>query len=188
MIEDIEVWMVHLRTGEKPAEIRGTLSLREAGLLFTERKTGADLVLAFDAIDRADFPVLRAYTLLVSVLVVSANVLTDVLYGVLDPRVRRLHRRVVLLLDRGESLGGWSRGRGRRRVVLRRSRRFGDRLARSGRFGRHLRIGRGRAAGGQDAGQDQERARHGAPPGGSLLLPHVATTAEAPAGVTRRRA
>jgi hypothetical protein len=53
VIESAEVWMVHLRTGAKPAEIRGTLSLDDGGLVFAERKTGADLVLAFDVIDRA---------------------------------------------------------------------------------------------------------------------------------------
>jgi hypothetical protein len=53
VIEPTEVWMVHLRTGDKPAEIRGTLSMGDGGLMFAERKTGADLVFAFDAIDRA---------------------------------------------------------------------------------------------------------------------------------------
>ena len=53
MIEPTEVWMVHLRTGVRPAEIRGTLSLGDAGLVFEERKSGADLLLGFDAIQRA---------------------------------------------------------------------------------------------------------------------------------------
>lgn len=41
-----------------------------------------------EAIDRADYPVIRAYTVMISVLFVFANVLTDVLYAVVDPRVR----------------------------------------------------------------------------------------------------
>ena len=45
--------MVHLRTGGKPAEIRGMLSLGELGLVFTERKTDAQLVLAFATVERA---------------------------------------------------------------------------------------------------------------------------------------
>ena len=45
--------MVHLRTGAKPAEIRGTLSLGEDGLVFTERKTDAQLVFGFASVERA---------------------------------------------------------------------------------------------------------------------------------------
>jgi peptide/nickel transport system permease protein len=41
-----------------------------------------------EAIDRADFPVIKAYTLMVSVVFVLANVATDVLYALFDPRVR----------------------------------------------------------------------------------------------------
>ena len=52
MVEPTEVWMVHLRTGDKPAEIRGTLSLDEDGLVFTERKTDAQLVFGFTTIER----------------------------------------------------------------------------------------------------------------------------------------
>ncbi|MBX3183504.1 MAG: ABC transporter permease [Polyangiaceae bacterium] len=46
---------------------------------------GAQLL---DAIDSADFPVIRALTLLISVLFVVTTVLNDVLYAVVDPRVR----------------------------------------------------------------------------------------------------
>jgi hypothetical protein len=53
VIEPTEVWMVHLRTGAKPAEIRGTLTLSDGGLVFAERRTGADVVFAFDTIERA---------------------------------------------------------------------------------------------------------------------------------------
>jgi peptide/nickel transport system permease protein len=41
-----------------------------------------------EAIDRADFPVIKAYTVMISLIFVLTNVLTDVLYAVLDPRVR----------------------------------------------------------------------------------------------------
>lgn len=40
------------------------------------------------ALDTADFPVIKAYTILVSVLFVVTNVLTDVFYAWLDPRIR----------------------------------------------------------------------------------------------------
>lgn len=41
-----------------------------------------------EAIDRADFPVIKAYTLMVSIVFVLANIATDVLYALFDPRVR----------------------------------------------------------------------------------------------------
>jgi peptide/nickel transport system permease protein len=41
-----------------------------------------------DAVEAADLPVLKAYTLFLSVLLVGANLLTDLLYAALDPRVR----------------------------------------------------------------------------------------------------
>lgn len=41
-----------------------------------------------EAIDRADFPVIKAYTLMVSLVFVFANLATDVLYAIFDPRVR----------------------------------------------------------------------------------------------------
>jgi peptide/nickel transport system permease protein len=40
------------------------------------------------ALDTADFPVIKAYTVLVSIAFVFTNVLTDVLYAAIDPRVR----------------------------------------------------------------------------------------------------
>ncbi len=41
-----------------------------------------------EALDRADFPIIKAYTVLVSVLFVLTNVLTDVFYAWVDPRIR----------------------------------------------------------------------------------------------------
>lgn len=41
-----------------------------------------------EALDRADFPVIKAYTLMVSIIFVLTNIATDVLYAIFDPRVR----------------------------------------------------------------------------------------------------
>jgi peptide/nickel transport system permease protein len=41
-----------------------------------------------EAIDQADLPVIEAYTVLVSVLFVASNTVTDVLYALFDPRVK----------------------------------------------------------------------------------------------------
>jgi hypothetical protein len=53
VVEPTEVWMVHLGTGVTPAEIRGTLSLGDDGLVFADRKTGTDVVFVFESIARA---------------------------------------------------------------------------------------------------------------------------------------
>lgn len=42
----------------------------------------------FDAVIRLDFPVLQGAFLLLAVVVVAINMLTDIVYGVLDPRVK----------------------------------------------------------------------------------------------------
>ena len=42
----------------------------------------------FQALDRADYPVLLAWMAVAAVFVVLFNLLADVLYGVLDPRIR----------------------------------------------------------------------------------------------------
>ena len=44
--------------------------------------------LAFDAVGRRDTPVLLGVLLLVSVSVIVANLLTDLVYRVIDPRIR----------------------------------------------------------------------------------------------------
>jgi peptide/nickel transport system permease protein len=41
-----------------------------------------------DAIHNSDFPVIRAMTLLQSVLYIIGNLATDIFYGLVDPRVR----------------------------------------------------------------------------------------------------
>lgn len=53
VVEPVEVWMVHLGAGSKPAEVRGILTLGEEGLEFVERKTGADVMFEFGSIRRA---------------------------------------------------------------------------------------------------------------------------------------
>jgi len=54
--------------------------------MFTESNTVEQMLL--DAIDHSDFPVIRAYTVLISILFVLTNVATDIFYAVVDPRVR----------------------------------------------------------------------------------------------------
>jgi peptide/nickel transport system permease protein len=44
--------------------------------------------LAVDAAITRDYPVIMSVTLLVSALVIVSNLVTDVLYGLLDPRIR----------------------------------------------------------------------------------------------------
>jgi hypothetical protein len=53
VVEPVNVWMVHLGTGSKPPEVRGTLTLGESGLEFVERKTGADVQFDYGSIRRA---------------------------------------------------------------------------------------------------------------------------------------
>jgi peptide/nickel transport system permease protein len=49
--------------------------------------------LAFDAVRARDYPVLQAVFLLLSLIAIAANLAADLLYPVLDPRVRRLGSR-----------------------------------------------------------------------------------------------
>jgi dipeptide transport system permease protein len=42
-----------------------------------------------DSIQRRDYPVLQGGTLLIAILVIGVNLGVDVLYGVLNPRIRR---------------------------------------------------------------------------------------------------
>ena len=44
--------------------------------------------LAFDAISSRDYPVLQGTVMLLSVMIVSANLLVDIAYGLVDPRIR----------------------------------------------------------------------------------------------------
>ncbi len=53
MVEPVTVWMVHLGKGVEPAEVKGTLTLGAAGLEFTERKSGIDVLFRYDSIRRA---------------------------------------------------------------------------------------------------------------------------------------
>ena len=44
--------------------------------------------LAVDAINMRDYPVIQAYVVWMAVIYVGINLLTDILYHVLDPRIR----------------------------------------------------------------------------------------------------
>ena len=44
--------------------------------------------LAFDAVASRDYPVLQAVVTILAAMIVAVNLLIDILYGVLDPRVR----------------------------------------------------------------------------------------------------
>ena len=44
--------------------------------------------ITIDAINNADFPVIKAMTTIGTLLFIGGNLLTDVLYSVVDPRVR----------------------------------------------------------------------------------------------------
>jgi peptide/nickel transport system permease protein len=45
--------------------------------------------LMFEGILRRDYPLIMGILIFSSVLVIVANLATDILYGVLDPRIRR---------------------------------------------------------------------------------------------------
>ena len=40
------------------------------------------------AINEQDYPLIKAITVLVAIIFIAANILTDVLYAAVDPRVR----------------------------------------------------------------------------------------------------
>jgi peptide/nickel transport system permease protein len=52
-------------------------------------------LLFFEALERSDYPVLLAWMAVATIFVVLFNLLADVLYGVLDPRIRLAERRRV---------------------------------------------------------------------------------------------
>jgi peptide/nickel transport system permease protein len=61
-----------------------------AGTIFTEKIFGIQgMGLAgLDAVQRTDLPMVSAYTLIGAAFIVGANILVDILYSVIDPRVR----------------------------------------------------------------------------------------------------
>lgn len=61
-----------------------------AGTIFTEKIFGIDGMgrEALDAVSDSDFPIISATVLIAAVLVVTANVIVDIVYSVVDPRVR----------------------------------------------------------------------------------------------------
>jgi peptide/nickel transport system permease protein len=60
------------------------------GTIFTEKIFGIQgMGLAgLDAVQRTDLPMVSAYTLIGAAFIVGANILVDILYSVIDPRVR----------------------------------------------------------------------------------------------------
>ena len=61
-----------------------------AGTIFTEKIFGIQgMGLAgLDAVQRTDLPMVAAYTLISAAFIVVANIVVDILYSVIDPRVR----------------------------------------------------------------------------------------------------
>ena len=61
-----------------------------AGTIFTEKIFGIQgMGLAgLDAVQRTDLPMISAYTLISAAFIVIANIVVDILYSVIDPRVR----------------------------------------------------------------------------------------------------
>jgi ABC-type dipeptide/oligopeptide/nickel transport systems, permease components len=45
-------------------------------------------VLIVDALDKFDFPVVMGAVLLIGVMLIIINIVVDIIYGILDPRVR----------------------------------------------------------------------------------------------------
>lgn len=70
------------------------LGLAFAGAVFVERVYGLPGIgnLLFNALGRRDMPVILGVVVLVTTAILIANLVVDLLYAVLDPRVR-LHER-----------------------------------------------------------------------------------------------
>lgn len=45
-------------------------------------------LLIYDSIDARDFPVLQAVFVIVAIVIIVANIIADILYSYLDPRIR----------------------------------------------------------------------------------------------------
>jgi peptide/nickel transport system permease protein len=68
----------------------GWLASLLAGAVFVEYVfdwKGIGVVIV-NALDKYDFPVLMGAVLIISVVLILINILVDIIYGVLDPRVR----------------------------------------------------------------------------------------------------
>ena len=66
------------------------VSMVVAGTVFTEKIFGIQGLglAALDAVQRTDLPIISATVLIGATLIVVANIVVDVLYSVIDPRVR----------------------------------------------------------------------------------------------------
>ena len=86
------VWKHALRNGLNPivTSATGWLASLMAGAVFVEyvfdwKGVGSVII---DALEKYDFPVIMGSLLIISVILVLINILVDILYGILDPRVR----------------------------------------------------------------------------------------------------
>jgi ABC-type dipeptide/oligopeptide/nickel transport system permease component len=90
--ERLVVWKHALRNAIIPL-------LTAAGITFATIVTGAIIIetvfawpgigqMLYEAVLRRDFPVVQGVTLLVAVIVLSVNLLVDILYAYVDPRIR----------------------------------------------------------------------------------------------------
>jgi peptide/nickel transport system permease protein len=70
--------------------ISGWLASMLAGAVFVEYIfdwKGIGIVIV-DALDKYDFPVLMGALLFVSIILVLINIIVDIIYGLLDPKIR----------------------------------------------------------------------------------------------------
>ncbi|MDL2314976.1 ABC transporter permease [Bacteroidales bacterium OttesenSCG-928-C19] len=86
------VWKHALRNGLNPivTSATGWLASLMAGAVFVEyvfdwKGVGSVII---DALEKYDFPVIMGSLLVISIILVLINILVDILYGILDPRVR----------------------------------------------------------------------------------------------------
>jgi peptide/nickel transport system permease protein len=86
------VWKHALKNALNPVvtAMSGWLASLLAGAVFVEYVfdwKGIGVVIV-NALDKYDFPVLMGAVLIISVVLILINILVDIIYGVLDPRVR----------------------------------------------------------------------------------------------------
>ena len=86
------IWRHALKNALNPVitSVSGWLASLIAGAVFVEyifdwKGVGSVIV---DSLEKYDFPVVMGSLLVVCVLLVVINVVTDILYGILDPRIR----------------------------------------------------------------------------------------------------
>ena len=71
-------------------ELREQFCVELAGAVFVEYVfdwKGIGVVVV-DALDKYDFPVIMGAVLLIAVMLIIVNIVVDIIYGIIDPRVR----------------------------------------------------------------------------------------------------